>query len=480
MISILKKHVLYLLFLALPLTATVCAQSITPQKLVFSKICAGSFNGFDATFNYAGFPLGTTFEVQLSDSSGSFATPIETTILSTTDVSVGQKKIRFAVPPTLIGSENYKLRVKSATGIVSAPFINAASNASFAVYFKSFENSFFINKKENTVSLCAGGTIVLAVDNPTPDIKTSSPVNYPELKYKWYKDNVLIPGATTATVTINAAGVYYSELDYGSCSDSDFSSNRVTVSPASTVTASISSSLGNPFCSANSSTLLSTEKGNSYQWYKDNMLISGATNQTYSTNQAGNYAVVVNFGGCESKAAITLQSITIKGTLNEVSPISISQGATKTVTVTTDAINPVYTWYKNEVPIPNATTTSLEVNEEGKYKVKLTHSSCPVSYEIPFEIKQSIDPAITDIPNFISPNNDGINDTWAIPQQYTAGNDVEVSIVSSNGEEVLKTKEYLNNWPENPSSLKEGSSVYYYSISSPNETVKRGSITLIR
>ena len=449
---------------------TVCAQSITPQKLVFSKICAGSFNGFDATFNYSGFPSGTTFEVQLSDSSGSFATPIGTTIISTTDVSASQKKIRFSVPPTLIGSENYKLRVKSSTGFFSLPFLNNASNASFAVYFKSFENSFSINKKENTATLCTSGTMTISVDNTTS----------PELKYKWYKDNMLIAGATSSSLTVTNVGVYYTELDYGSCSDSNFSSNRVTISPASVVTASISSSLGNPFCSLNSSTVLSTEKGNTYQWYKDNVALAGATNQTFETNQLGNYGVTVNFGGCESKATLDLKTTTIKGTLNSTSPITIAQGESKTITASVDSGTAIYSWYKNDVLLTNAVTNSLNVTEEGNYKVKLTHPSCPISDEIPFTIRFSIDPTITAIPNLISPNNDGINDTWQLPQQYTSGNEVEVLIMSSNGEEVLRTKEYKNTWPESDSVLKSNNSVYYYSITSPNEAVQRGSITVVK
>lgn len=448
---------------------TVCAQSITPQKLVFSKICAGSFNGFDATFNYSGFPPGTTFEVQLSDSSGSFTSPVETTIISTTDVSALQKKIRFAVPLTLIGSENYKLRVKSSTGFFSAPFQNAASNVSFAVYFKSFENSFSINKKENTATLCADGLMTILVDNST----------FSELKYKWYKDNVLIAGATTSSLTVTKVGMYYTELDYGSCSDSNYSSNRVTVSQPLSVTASITSSLGNPFCSENNTTVLSTEKGNSYQWYKDNLVLAGATNQTYPTNQVGNFGVIVNYGGCESKALIDLKKITIKGTLNTTSPISITQGETKIITVSADPANAIFSWYKNGVELVNAISKSLDVTEEGSYKVQLIHPSCPVSDQIPFLVRFSIDPSITAIPNLISPNNDGINDTWAIPEQYTAGNRVEVVIVSSNGEEVLRTNEYKNSWPENASTLKQNNSVYYYIITTPNAVVQRGSITVV-
>lgn len=128
----------------------------------------------------------------------------------------------------------------------------------------------------------------------------------------------------------------------------------------------------------------------------------------------------------------------------------------------------------------NAIASSLDITEEGSYKVQLTHPSCPVSDEIPFVIRFSIDPSITAIPNLISPNNDGINDTWQLPQKYISGNDVEVVIVSSNGEEVLRTNEYKNTWPESASSLKNNNSVYYYIITSPNEAVQRGSITIVR
>jgi gliding motility-associated-like protein len=478
--SVINQFFYSFLFLVTPLTMSVYAQSITPQKLVFSKICAGTFNQFDATFNYSGFPSGTTFEIQLSDNTGSFSNPIGTTTISSTDVTASQKKIRFAVPSTLIGSENYKLRVKSATGFISSPFLNNVSNASFPIYYKPFENSFSINKKENTATICSGGTFLIAVDTTTPNTPTSSPAIFPDLKYKWYKDNTLIAGASSVSLTITSPGIYYTEMDYGSCSDSNFSSNRVTINPASAGTASISSSLGNPFCSSTASTVLSTEKGNAYQWYKDNMALPGATNATLQANQGGNYGVTIQLGGCESKATIDLKTITIKGTLNSSSPITIAQGESKTVTVSADSGNAIFSWYKNDVVLANAILNSLDVTEEGNYKVQLTHPSCPVSDEIPFIVRYSIDPSIKTIPNLISPNNDGVNDTWQLPQQYTSGNDVEVVIVSSNGEEILRTYEYKNSWPESVSSLKNNNSVYYYIITSPNEAVQRGSITIVR
>ncbi len=480
MILSIKKVFYILLFLGLPLTMIVNAQTITPVKLVFSKICAGNFNGFDATFNHSGFPVGTEFEVQLSDPSGAFTNPIGTTVVSSTTISSSQKKIRFSVPATLVGSENYKLRVKSSTGIFSIPFVNSASNVSFAIYFKSFENSFSINKKENTASLCPGGSLSIGVDHSTPENPNSSPINYPNLKYKWYQDNTVISGENSSSLSVNRIGTYYAEMDYGSCSDANFSSNRVTILNTATTTASIISSQGNPFCAANVTTVLSTQKGNSYQWYKDNIAVTGATSSSFETNQLGNYAVNVNFGGCESKASIDLKSISIKGTLNQTSPIQLVSNTTTTISVSSDVVNPIYSWYKNDNPISSANSSSIELSEEGNYKVKLTHPTCPVSDEIPFEVQFLFDPNIKEIPNVVTPNNDGFNDTWQLPQEYTVGNDVEVLIVSPVGEVVLRTKEYNNNWPESGTSLKETYPVYYYIISPPNEAVKKGTITIVR
>jgi gliding motility-associated-like protein len=80
----------------------------------------------------------------------------------------------------------------------------------------------------------------------------------------------------------------------------------------------------------------------------------------------------------------------------------------------------------------------------------------------------------------VTPNNDGINDTWQLPQEYTVGNDVEVLIVSPVGEVVIRTKEYNNNWPESGTSSKETYPVYYYIISPPNGALKKGTITIVR
>ena len=90
------------------------------------------------------------------------------------------------------------------------------------------------------------------------------------------------------------------------------------------------------------------------------------------------------------------------------------------------------------------------------------------------------DPNAEKIPNLVSPNNDGFNDTWIIPQEYTSGTDTEIVLMNATGEIVLKTNNYQNNWPETSTNFKNVNPVYYYIITTKDQKTKKGSITLVK
>lgn len=482
LIIILEK-LFFLMMLILTLNTSVYAQSIMPQKLDFTKICAqSSFNTFNANFKFSGFPALTTFEVELSDDKGSFIIPIATSTLSTLDISSSEKTISFAIPSNIIGSETYKLRVKSSTGITSGDFSAFDLKTSFPIYFKPFNGSFYINNQLPNVSICNSGSVKLTIDNPTPNIQNSSPANFLGLKYKWYKNNTVIAGESSSSRQINATGVYYVEIDYGSCSDVNFRSQDVTVNIVSGNSATITSSLGNSFCSNGGTTTLSTAVGNSYVWKKDNVVIPGATNSTYQTNSAGKYSVDIDFGGCKSTGSIDLQVNNITSSINVPLTSTIKEGDVKLVTVTTNAISPSIQWFLNDSPISGANSSSYSVSTNGDYKVIITQNSgCSISNEILFVINYPIvDTNVVAIPNLISPNGDGVNDTWIIPQEYVSGSNSEVTLISSTGEIVLNTRDYLNNWPENTIDFKNVNPVYYYIITTEDNKTKKGSITIVK
>ncbi|WP_310282660.1 gliding motility protein SprC [Flavobacterium piscis] len=453
---------------------------IVPQQFDgLEKLCAGNFfNEFNATFTYLNFPSGTTFVLELSDATGSFTNPIATTILQTIDVSPSQQTIKFAVPNNLTGSDIYSLRVKASTGYVSPTrFKNSLGNTSFPAFYKEYENSFFINNKIENAMICSGGSLTLSVYNETPEVQNSSPANYSNIKYKWFKDDVVIAGQSSSTLTVNAVGKYYAEIDYGECSDVNFSSNRVTVTSSSSGSAvTVDSSLGNPFCSNGVGTVLTATSGNSYIWKKDGAVITNATNRTYSTNQSGLYSVEVDFGGCKATGNINLSSNSFEASIDVADEIELQEGETVSVTVTDDASNPTYEWYLNGNIISGATTDTYLVAIKGNYRAKISQASgCISSKEFSFKVNGPSSPTAV-IANIIKM--EGSNPYWNIPDIYKNEN-TKVIIISSNGEKVLDVVNYQGDWPQTAIDIKNVNPVYYYVIQG-DAGEKKGSITVLK
>ena len=445
------------------------AQTIIPQPFDgLEKLCAGTgFNEFNATFSYVDFPAGTTFELELSDGVQTYAITGTPTIISPT-----QQTIKFGVPTNLVGSDIYGLRVKSSTGIFSPKFKNSAGNTSFGTYYKQYEAAYFINNKSGNATICSGGNITLSVLSDA-----SSPTNFPNLKYRWYKDNVIIAGQTGASIVVNGVGEYYSQVDYGVCSDPNISSNRVTVVSSSSGSAvTINSSLGNPFCSNGVGTILTATTGNTYSWKKDG--VAAGNTQTITAKDSGVYTVEVDFGGCKATGSINLVSSGFNASLDVPENNAIGEGETLPVSVTTDATSPNYEWFLNNNTIPGENTSSYLVKVVGNYTVKISQvSGCIATRELSFKVTGPAPPA-TVIPNIV--NLSGSYPYWNIPDAYKTAT-TKVTIISSNGE-IMFDDVGSNYDPEVNSFIKDFKNVnpvYYYVIKADTGE-KKGSITVIK
>ncbi len=483
--TFLKQLFFGICFFVLLLCEQVNAQIVigTPN-LGFSQACASaSFNTYNTTFVFSpesALDPTNQFIIQMSDSDGSFANP---TVLFTSNpgvVTTSPATLSFSLPTTTAG-EGYRLRIKS-----TAPVATSSNSVAFAAYYKLQDSPFTINNLVSTGAYCTGGSYLLSIDNPGNG-NNDSPLNYPSLTFNWYRETSPTTSVFVAegnTLSVNQEGTYFVKTNYGTCTSNSFS-NRVTISEVTSGSgnATIASSLGNPFCPDQGATILSTLGGNSYQWYKDGVIIAGATNQMYETDESGTYSVQVDLGSCQASGSIVLESEGFTSSINVSDENTIEEGESLTVTVTSTAINPQFQWYFNGSLISGATGATYVASEFGDYRVVISQTTgCIVSTEYLFTIIEPVDPFpnVANIPNLISPNGDGVNDTWVIPPQYVSGTNTEVMILTNQGKIVLQTNDYQNNWPQNDLNLTSVNLVYYYIIKAPNEKEKKGSITIVK
>ena len=487
----------FFMMLVFTSTVTLFAQpTILPQKLAYPRICANipnvdypqGYNRFEVPFKISGFAANESFIVLLS--SDNFKTIIKPNIIPNGSTSPADtatdKTLTFVVPSDLVGSDNFGLKVQSSSGVISQLFKSFDLKTAFPIYFLSYSGTFYINNKNSSLSFCNGGSVTLTVDNPTPTVPNSSPLQYSQLTYNWFKNGALIPNETKSSLSVNQAGDYYVEINYGPCTDINTRSQLVNVTGASGAGAVIVSSSGNPFCSSLGNTTLSVTSGNSYIWKKDNVVIDGAITSTYSTNIPGVYTCDVDFGGCKSTGTLDLKVFKNSNSISgvDVDVINfITEGETLNVTLTTDALAPTYQWLLNDVAIPGAITSSLDITDQGKYKGIITQTSgCTIIEEFPFEISFKVNLNVPKISNIVTPNGDGVNDTWIIPDQYISGTNTHIMILSSLGEIVFESDNYDNysGWPQTTIEFNNFNPVYYYIITPNGGSAKKGSITLVK
>ncbi len=452
---------------------------IGKPNLEFTQACASStFNNYNLSFVFSpegGLSGSNQFILELSDESGSFANPTTLYTSSAGTISTSPPSVNFSFPNTISG-EAYKIRVKS-----TSPIATSTASNTFSAYYKAQDSPFTINNLVDSAAYCAGGSYELTIDNPGTG-SNDSPLNYPELTYNWYKQT----SETTSvfleegnSLTVSEQGTYYCETNYGSCTSNSFS-NRVTVVEASGNTeSSINSSFGNPFCPDAGPTTLTTITADSYQWFKDDIAIPDSNVQSITTDESGKYSVNIDLGSCNTSAKIDLESEQFSSEISVAGVNYLVEGETLIIFVTTNAASPIYKWYFNETMIDGASTDSYEVSSAGNYKVLINQTEgCEASKEYLFRIASAAD--VVEIPNIISPNGDGLNDTWMIPQEYLSGSNTAITIISSQGKIVFKSTDYANDWPREQIEFNQINPVYYYIISPQEGKERKGSITVIK
>lgn len=144
---------------------------------------------------------------------------------------------------------------------------------------------------QGATTFCEGGAVPLFA---------SINVGY---SYQWYFNSTPITGANSAVYIATDSGNYSVMVSDANCS-ATAPAIAITVIPLPGVPAITTNGL-----------VMTTGVYITYQWYRNGILIPGATGKTYTATADGNYTVVVtNYAGCQStSAAQVISSVGVTG-----------------------------------------------------------------------------------------------------------------------------------------------------------------------
>lgn len=219
-------------------------------------------------------------------------------------------------------------------------------------------------------------------------------------------------------------------------------------------TPTVSASSSTTFCDGDS-VILNSSAVSGHQWYRNAVLIPGATNTTYTAKQSGDYTVISTIGGISSlpSAAIT---VTVKPIPSK--PIITIDGSNNLISSYTTGNQ----WYSgNAILIPGATAQYYKPISNGLYSVTTTQNGCT---SVPSDAYTYL---VTGVQNLNTIQNFKLMPNPAsefIVVGYTLNNlnDVSIQVFDMKGRIVL-LKEHLKNGASiNLSSLQKG--IYIFQI----------------
>jgi gliding motility-associated-like protein len=212
-----------------------------------------------------------------------------------------------------------------------------------------------------SISVCAGKEVELKV----PFDAT--------LDYQWQKDDDNIAGADFATYKTKEPGVYTVKISLKATCSRTNSSQPFTI----VATGSKTKITAQPLtpCIGGSTTISAIVGPNlTYEWYKDNTLLSAETQDKIKVTQAGKYhAIVTNpVENCVSKSDTLSIKFDVFGKTKLKTSGAINICPTKSVTLSAETnVNFSYQWYKDLVELSGVTNPTLPVNDIGKYFVSI-------------------------------------------------------------------------------------------------------------
>lgn len=240
------------------------------------------------------------------------------------------------------------------------------------IYTSNPNGSADIANRNDTLNIYLGPSPRTDVATQGPTIFCSAgglnvPLKAPQgtSAYQWYRDGNPITGATQYDYIAKMPGIYTVKIDSNGCSRTSAAIQVENLAmPQPTVTPS-----GNPvMCDTIILTANANVTGATYQWFRQGILIPGATGASYTAKTPANYHVETNKLICTaSSPGVQIQA----GTKPMPQITEQADG-----TLMTDATYASYQWKKDNVNIPGATLFVYKPTQSGSYTVVVSNGGC--------------------------------------------------------------------------------------------------------
>ncbi len=213
------------------------------------------------------------------------------------------------------------------------------------------------------LNLCSGGSVTFSTNNGS-------------FTRQWYRNGVAINGATGTTYTATQAGDYYVILTASSGCTVQSVTRKVTIGGAPQI--NLVPGVSSYVCQGGTTTLKADSlPGYTFQWKRNGVNISGATQSSITISQSGWYTIVtVSNCGISGRDSVYISKI------NNPNPVITAGGPTTfcaggNVILTSNSFaNTTYQWLKYGSPVGNAISTIYNVTTAGDYSIRHTANGC--------------------------------------------------------------------------------------------------------
>ncbi len=381
-----------------------------------------------------------------------------------------------ATNPTLDIAQDgtYYAEVTQAGGTCPGTIKNSENTV--AVTPASFE---IIIDYDSAYTFCVSTSIVLEVatinavasDGRKSDVTAQLESTF---TYQWKRNGTNIMGETNQNISLTSPTENGDYTVDATLSTYNEASNMLPVQLLTNETVAINST-STVYCNSTDTITLSTITdltGESFSWERDGTSIN-LTDASLAVTAAGTYRLVLDKNGCQ----LISNEITIAPldpdlvTLDVDGDVVFPEGSSKTVTASGGT---AYQWFDADNNLLGSSST-MTFTEEGTFLLIATIDNCEISRQITVVYLD-----LFNVPNVITPNGDGANDQWVIPNSYSNKQEVTIIIYNDKGVELVNEAGYQNNWPQSSMSFPKQNMVFYYVIKNTSEILKQGTITVIR